>query len=176
MVGLLAMLGQIGYFGRILAVGLGRRSPAVAAGGGTLPTWPIRGGLRAGDLGHLWRANRAPVAAIAVALLSALALATASGWLGGLSTASGGPPRAPAPSPVPSTSPSPSVTPSASPSVTVPPTLSPSSEPSTPASPDASAGASGAPSGAPPSGPTASGALSSAEPSFVPVSPAPAGS
>ena len=160
----IAVLAHLGYFARILAVGLGRRTAAVAAGPETrlyLPGGPSRG---RGSASRVWRENRPLAAAAAVLILALIGLFVAAGGLGGPSAAAGGPPRgptaSPTPSPVPSASPSPSPSPTRAPSTPVP---TEPTEPSAPASPEVSPsdGAS----------PAASGA--SAEASFVPISPAP---
>lgn len=100
---LLGMLGSVGYLGRILAAGLGRRSPTVAASADPRPLWPTRGDeplVRV--LPRAWRANRAPIAATLVALLAAGSIVVGMG---------GGGAREAAAAPAPTLPPSPSVAP-----------------------------------------------------------------
>jgi NADH:ubiquinone oxidoreductase subunit 2 (subunit N) len=103
----IAPIGALVIYGRILLVGVRRRSVAVEEGRGERPRWPAplprrtmvgRGGLEraferishalGGALDVLWvlpvagRTNRMPAAAIAVLLLSGLAFLVAAGGLG----------------------------------------------------------------------------------------------
>jgi formate hydrogenlyase subunit 3/multisubunit Na+/H+ antiporter MnhD subunit len=79
------------YLGRILLSGLGRISPAVAAGPSGLPAWSGRAmGWSGGSPRGVVRAvpdelvaNRAPLTALGVMALAAMAVATAVGGAGG---------------------------------------------------------------------------------------------
>ena len=176
---LIGTLAHIGYFGRIVAAGLGRRTSTVAAGADSRPTWRIHGAVRVADAARIWDTNRAPTAAVVVLLLAGLALAVAGGGFDLPRAAAGLPPRptpgAPAsPSPAPSDSPSPSLRPTAPPTPTGEPA---SGEPSAAGeqSPGASgsAVASGSPLESPLQSPPRVGSPSPEAPSFVPLGPAP---
>ena len=103
----LVPIGALAIYGRILLAGIRQPSVAVGEGRGELPRWPapiprrpIAGGGRlersfertshalGGALDVLWvlptagRANRMPIAAVAVLLLSGLAFAVAAGGFG----------------------------------------------------------------------------------------------
>jgi NADH:ubiquinone oxidoreductase subunit 2 (subunit N) len=173
---LIGTLGHVGYLGRILAAGVGRRSAAVASGADPRPTWPPHHrALRPADLLAAWRVNRAPAAAVLVLLLAGLALAVTGGAFGGPRAAAGFPPQpTPGPSTSPSVEPVPSPSPTSAPSVVPTPIVSPSSgapSPSGSGSPGASGGA--LPGDSPLQSPPRIGSPSAEVPSFVPLSPSP---
>jgi formate hydrogenlyase subunit 3/multisubunit Na+/H+ antiporter MnhD subunit len=150
---LIGTLAHVGYFGRILAAGIGRRSSAVAGGMGPWPSWPARGvRLMPSDAERLWTANRAPIAAALVLALAMLSLLVSAGGLDGPRAAAGPAPRVtPSPSASPTPSPTPRPLPTGRPTATPTPVESPS-EPATgsPAPGDGSASpSSGNPSGSP---------------------------
>jgi NADH-quinone oxidoreductase subunit N len=173
---LIGTLAHVGYLGRILAIGVGRRSAAVAAGAAPRPAWPPHHGtLRPADAVRVWRANRTPAAAALVLVLAGLALTVAAGGFGGPRAAAGSPPQpTPGPSTSPSLEPSPSPSPTLRPTASATPTESPASGSPSP-SDGRSPGASGSPtaSESPLASPPRIGSPSPAVPSFVPLSPAP---
>lgn len=103
----LGALAPIGYLGRILALGFGAPSPFVTAAAGPIPIWPRRDDAKdeppstpapsstasadpvaiARALPAAWRANRAPIAAALVLIVSGLAMATSAGSFGAISAA-----------------------------------------------------------------------------------------
>lgn len=172
---LIGTLGHVGYLGRILATGFGRRSAAVAAGADPFPAWPPHHGrLGPADAFRIWHANRAPIAALTVLILAGLALAVAAGGFGGPRAAAGFPP---VPTPAPSASPSPS--PSPTPSPTVPPTSrpTPSGSPASEEPPPSDGGSPGTSASPPPASPATGSPGASlpspVAPSFVPIGPSP---
>jgi hypothetical protein len=85
---------SIAYYGRLAIVGLRRPSVAVRSGADPIPRWPSprRSGSRAdvvADTTALLRANRAPIAAGLVLVLSGLAVTLAVGGLGVRAAAAG---------------------------------------------------------------------------------------
>jgi hypothetical protein len=172
---LIGSLGHVGYLGRILAAGLGRRSAAVAAGADPRPTWPPHhGALRPADALRIWRANRAPVAAGLVLVLAWLALAVAGGAFGGPRAAAGFPPQpTPGPSTSPSVEPSPTASPTPRPTASPTPFGSPSSGQPSPSASGSPGTSDGVPSDGPVQSPPRIGSPSAEVPSFVPLSPAP---
>ncbi len=82
------------YYGRLLAVGIGRPSSFVAAATNASPepSRPGRLAARSFDPTAAWRANRAPIAAVAVLLLAGLSVVVAGGALGVAAAAEALPP------------------------------------------------------------------------------------
>jgi len=160
-VALIGTLAHIGYFARILAVGLGRRSPQVAAGPASRLRAVRRGATRSGEaLTALLEGNRAPIASAGTVALALIALLAVSGGLAGPGTAAGGPPRAPA-------IPTPSVSPSQSPRESAPPSAAPGS-PAPSLEPSPSVSADPSPASADPDLPPASDGV---DPPSAPTSP-----
>ena len=140
----LGALASVAYYARLLAVGMGRPSPAVIAGSRSWLQRPrreftrARRSLAAGDtggraaridgarsrvggwtdtLGPVWRLNRTPIAAAIVLALSLSGLAVAAGGFGVAEAARAPAPQAGATTPSAAPSPLPSAEPSPEPSV-----------------------------------------------------------
>lgn len=91
---LLGALASVLYYGRLLAVGIGRPSGFVAATESDSPESrrPTRLAARSFNPAAVWRVNRTPIAAIAVLLLAGLSVAVAGGALGVAAAAEALPP------------------------------------------------------------------------------------
>ena len=163
-VALLATLAPIGYYGRLLVIGLSRPDRILEPDDAWRPV------IKRVDLTALrpwlatmWTSNRSFTTAAIAFALAVVALATASGAFGGPAAAAERPPVVVSPNlngaPAASGSPSPGI-PSAEPSPTEPsatpgvePSVSPSAEPSVSGSPGPSASGPLGPSSSPSAGP-----------------------